>query len=213
MLIKSRFLDNCILVFIVLSTYNPTLGVLCAGRSAGRDSGGVPVMVDGAGELSGGCGKPPDLALLRTVQYSHWGRVFPVREGQGRMVTASSGNTHWRFWEKTIEIHSLALRSDFAMPPILLWAVRFQLWVHCWLQQRLWAVRLRCWQLGDSVQNHDKNWRNTFAVPAFLFAYMYLTKAKFVRFAGKVSYWHWQSWYHSVLIPNHGWWIKFAVFQ
>lgn len=26
MLIKSRFLDNCILVFIVLSTYNPTLG-------------------------------------------------------------------------------------------------------------------------------------------------------------------------------------------
>ena len=27
MLIKSRFLDNCILVFIVLSTYNPTLGL------------------------------------------------------------------------------------------------------------------------------------------------------------------------------------------
>ena len=29
MLIKSRFLDNCILVFIVLSTYNPTLGIIC----------------------------------------------------------------------------------------------------------------------------------------------------------------------------------------
>lgn len=28
MLIKSRFLDNCILVFIVLSTYNPTLGII-----------------------------------------------------------------------------------------------------------------------------------------------------------------------------------------
>ena len=27
MLIKSRFLDACILVFIVLSTYNPTLGI------------------------------------------------------------------------------------------------------------------------------------------------------------------------------------------
>ena len=29
MLIKSRFLDACILGFIVLSTYNPTLGILC----------------------------------------------------------------------------------------------------------------------------------------------------------------------------------------
>ena len=28
MLIKSRFLDACILGFIVLSTYNPTLGIL-----------------------------------------------------------------------------------------------------------------------------------------------------------------------------------------
>lgn len=28
MLIKSRFLDACILGFIVLSTYNPTLGVV-----------------------------------------------------------------------------------------------------------------------------------------------------------------------------------------
>ena len=77
------------------------ISALYAGRSAGRDSGGVPVMVDGAGELSGGCGKPPDLALLRTVQYSHRGRVFPVREGQGRIVTASSGNTHWRFKKGT----------------------------------------------------------------------------------------------------------------
>ena len=28
MLIKSRFLDACILGFIVLSTYNPTLGII-----------------------------------------------------------------------------------------------------------------------------------------------------------------------------------------
>ena len=32
MLIKSRFLDACILGFIVLSTYNPTLGIQNKGK-------------------------------------------------------------------------------------------------------------------------------------------------------------------------------------
>lgn len=84
MLIKSRFLDACILGFIVLSTYNPTLGLVTDRIIEQLEKGVIPWQKPWTGVRSGAYNRisKKSYSLLNQMLLKHKGEYATFKQWQ-----------------------------------------------------------------------------------------------------------------------------------